>query len=82
MRSNTSDTVLSTNVDVSIRLRRAIHLRDLTLVKRIVKNHVEKLQNPDLVDNGNTSLHLAAKLGFVEIAVSFRVTSSPSTLYD
>ncbi|KAL8703878.1 MAG: hypothetical protein Q9201_002929, partial [Fulgogasparrea decipioides] len=59
---------LSTNVDVPTRLRRAIHLIDLTLVKRIVKNHAETLQNPDLEDNGDTSLHLAAKLGFLEIA--------------
>ncbi|KAL8738216.1 MAG: hypothetical protein Q9181_000942 [Wetmoreana brouardii] len=65
MRSYNS---LSTNVDVPTRLRRAIHLNDLTLVKRIVKNYAEKLQNPDLEDNCDTSLHLAAKLGLLEIA--------------
>ena len=72
MRSrNTSDLLpLSTNVDVTSRLRRAIHLNDLVLVKRIVKNNPRSLQNPDLSDDGNTSLHLAAKLGFVGIAVS------------
>lgn len=69
MKSSISDSSFSTNVDVSTRLRRAIHLGDLVLVKRIIKNHPEKLQNPDLGDNGNTSLHLAAKLGFSDIAV-------------
>ncbi|KAL9030466.1 MAG: hypothetical protein Q9196_001410 [Gyalolechia fulgens] len=68
MKSSISDSSFSTNVDVSTRLRRAIHLGDLVLVKRIIKNHPEKLQNPDLGDNANTSLHLAAKLGFLEIA--------------
>ena len=77
MKSHTSDVSLSTNVDVPTRLRRAIHLNDLTLVKRIVKNHLEKLQNPDLEDNGNTSLHLAAKLGFLDIAVSLLMFPLP-----
>jgi len=56
-------------IDVSTRLRRAIHLNDLTLVKRIIKNNPQSLQNPDFGDNGNTSLHLAAQLGLLEIAV-------------
>ncbi|KAL8721744.1 MAG: hypothetical protein Q9225_001642 [Loekoesia sp. 1 TL-2023] len=68
MKSNISDVSLSTNVDVPTRLRRAIYLNDLVLVKRIVKTHPEKLQNSDLEDNGSTSLHVAAKLGFLEIA--------------
>ncbi|KAL8713973.1 MAG: hypothetical protein Q9220_002119 [cf. Caloplaca sp. 1 TL-2023] len=68
MRNNHSDTILSTTVYVPIRLRRAILLDDLILVKRIVKNHPENLRNPDLEDNGNTSLHLAARLGFLDIA--------------
>ncbi|KAL8679771.1 MAG: hypothetical protein Q9186_003987 [Xanthomendoza sp. 1 TL-2023] len=68
MRNNDSEVSLSTNVDVPLRLRRAIRLNDLVLVKRIIKNNPDKLQNPDLGDNGNTSLHLAAKLGFLEIA--------------
>jgi len=55
-------------VDASTRVRRAIHLQDLTLLKRIVKNSPKDLQNPDFADNGNTSLHLAAKLGLLDIA--------------
>lgn len=70
MKNNISKVSLSTNVTVPIRLRRAIHLNDLILVRRIVKHSPDKLQNPDLEDNGNTSLHLAAKLGLLEIAVS------------
>ena len=56
-------------IDVSTRLRRAIHLKDLVLVKRIIQNNPQSLQNPDFSDNGNTSLHLAAQLGLLEIAV-------------
>jgi hypothetical protein len=56
-------------IDVSIRLRRAIYLNDLVLVRRIVKNHPLYLQNPDEADKVNTSLHLAAQLGFSQIAV-------------
>ncbi|KZF21791.1 ankyrin [Xylona heveae TC161] len=55
-------------IDVSVRLRRAIILNDLFLVKRITKNNPNALQNPDFAEKGNTSLHLAAKLGFLEIA--------------
>lgn len=58
-------------IEASIRLRRAIHLNDLVLVKRIIKNNPKILQNPDFEDNGNTSLHLTAKLGLAEITVSF-----------
>lgn len=72
MRKPNSEFLLSTNVGVAVRIRRAIHLNDLVLVKRIIKNHPEKLQNPDYEDDGNTSLHLAAKLGLVDIAVSDR----------
>ncbi|KAF2455374.1 ankyrin repeat-containing domain protein [Lineolata rhizophorae] len=55
-------------IPVSTRLRRAIVLNDLTLVKRIVHANPEELQNPDFDDKSNTSLHLAAKYGHVEIA--------------
>ncbi|KAL9613245.1 MAG: hypothetical protein Q9167_002205 [Letrouitia subvulpina] len=55
-------------IDVPVRLRRAIVLHDLVLVKRIVKNNPSSIQNPDLGENGNTSLHLAAQLGATEIA--------------
>ncbi|KAI9726842.1 MAG: hypothetical protein M1834_008598, partial [Cirrosporium novae-zelandiae] len=55
-------------IDISIRLRRAIVLNDLLLVKRILKHNPAYLQNPDFTDKSNTSLHLAAKYGFVELA--------------
>lgn len=57
-------------MEASIRVRRAIYLNDLVLLKRIIKNNPRILQNPDFEDNGNTSLHLAAKLGLTDIAVS------------
>lgn len=57
-------------MEASIRVRRAIHLNDLVLLKRIIKNNPRILQNTDFEENGNTSLHLAAQLGLIEIAVS------------
>jgi hypothetical protein len=58
-------------IDVPQRLRRAIHLKSLSLVKRIVPK--ETAEHPDLLYNhdedGNTSLHLAAQLGLPDIAV-------------
>ncbi|KAI9881221.1 MAG: hypothetical protein M1830_007199 [Pleopsidium flavum] len=54
-------------IDPSIRLQRAIYLNDLLLVKRIIKNNPEFLQNPDFADKSNTSLHLASKLGYLDI---------------
>ena len=51
------------------RLRRAILLNDLALVKRIIRNNPSFLRNPDFQDKSNTSLHLAAKAGFTEVAV-------------
>lgn len=60
-------------IDPSIRIRRAIHLNDLSLLQRIIKNNPNLVQNIDFADNGNTSLHLAAQLGHLEIAV--RVTT-------
>ena len=56
-------------IDPPTRIRRAIHLNDLVLLRRIVKNNPQHLQNPDFNDDGNTSLHLAAKLGLYDIAV-------------
>lgn len=55
-------------IDVSRRLRRAILLNDLPLVKRIIRNNPAYLRNTDFEDCSNTSLHLAAKHGFVAIA--------------
>lgn len=52
----------------SIRLRRAILLNDVLLVKRIIHNNPRLLQNPDFDDKSNTNLHLAAANGFTEIA--------------
>ncbi|KAL9603688.1 MAG: hypothetical protein Q9219_001007 [cf. Caloplaca sp. 3 TL-2023] len=68
MRGDLTNVSLSTNINVPTRLRRAIHLDDLVLVRRIVKNHPTEIQNPDLDDNGNTSLHLATILGLLGIA--------------
>lgn len=55
-------------IDVSRRLRRAILLNDLLLVKRIVRNNPRWLRNPDFEDKSNTSLHLAAQCGYMAIA--------------
>lgn len=55
-------------IDPSTRLRRAILLDDVLLVKRIVRTNPKLLQNPDFEDKSNTSLHLAAAHGFVDIA--------------
>ncbi|KAF1848213.1 ankyrin [Cucurbitaria berberidis CBS 394.84] len=55
-------------IDVSLRLRRAILLNDLSLVKRIIRNNPKFLRNPDWADKSNTSLHLAARSGFTLIA--------------
>ncbi|KAF2746990.1 ankyrin [Sporormia fimetaria CBS 119925] len=55
-------------IDVPRRLRRAILLNDLILVRRIVQNNPKYLLNPDFEDKGNTSLHLAARHGFMQIA--------------
>ncbi|KAF5849498.1 hypothetical protein GGP41_006345 [Bipolaris sorokiniana] len=55
-------------IDVPRRLRRAILLNDLPLVKRIVRNNPNYIRNPDFDDRSNTSLHLAAKHGFTTIA--------------
>ncbi|QVM10667.1 hypothetical protein D8B26_005320 [Coccidioides posadasii str. Silveira] len=54
-------------LSVPIRLRRAILLNDAFLVKRIVRNNPEYLENPDYDDKSNTSLHLAAILGHLDI---------------
>ncbi|KAL8774965.1 MAG: hypothetical protein Q9209_000444 [Squamulea sp. 1 TL-2023] len=82
MRNHNPNTSLSTIVDVPVRLRQAINLNDLVLVKRIVKNNPNRLKNPDLDDHGNTSLHLAAKLGFLEIAVSVDINLPSQFLID
>lgn len=56
-------------IDVSSRLRRAILLNDPLLVRRIIHNNSPNfLTNPDFEDKSNTSLHLAASLGYTDIA--------------
>ncbi|KAI5287058.1 hypothetical protein KEM54_006273 [Ascosphaera aggregata] len=54
-------------IPVATRLRSAIVANDLLLVKRILRNNPTYLKNPNLDDDGNTSLHLAAILGHLEI---------------
>lgn len=61
--------VLITRIDVPRRLRRAILLNDVSLVKRIVRSNPKYIRNPDYEDRSNTSLHLAARCGFMAIAV-------------
>ena len=53
---------------ISLRLRRAVQLNDLALVKRYLKNSIKLLYNPELTNKSNTSLHYAAQNGHVEIA--------------
>lgn len=55
--------------DPSNRLREAIITNDLSLVKRLLRGNDTLLQNPTFEDKSNTSLHLAALYGHVEIAV-------------
>ena len=57
-------------VEASTRLREAIIVNDLPLVKRLLKSTPSLLQNPNFEDKGNTSLHLAALYGHVEVAVT------------
>ena len=73
-------TVPYSMIDTSTRLRRAIHLRDAPLVRRIVKANPKLLENPDFEDKGNTSLHIAAKHGFKEIAVRWRDLQLPQNV--
>lgn len=61
-------------IEPSIRLRRAILLNDVLLVKRIIRTNPTLLQNPDFDDKSNTSLHVAAQLGFEEIVVRLATT--------
>lgn len=56
-------------IDASSRLRRAILLNDVLIVKRIVRSNPKLLKNPDFKDKSNTSLHIAAQAGYEEIVV-------------
>lgn len=55
---------------VPSRLRRAILQRDLLMVKSITAKYPRLLQNPNYGDKSNTSLHLAAAMGDIDIVVS------------
>lgn len=57
-------------IEPSLRLRRAILLNDVLLVKRIIRTNPTLVQNPDFDDKSNTSLHVAAQAGFEDIVVS------------
>ncbi|KJZ78191.1 hypothetical protein HIM_02229 [Hirsutella minnesotensis 3608] len=56
-------------IEPSIRMRRAIHVGDGLLVKRLLKSHPSLLHNPDasLLGLSNSNLHLAASLGHRDI---------------
>ena len=54
----------------STRLREAIIVDDISLVKRLLAANGALLQSPNYEDKSNTSLHLAAKYGHAELAVS------------
>lgn len=62
-------TVFRVELVVPVRLRRAILQNDVLLVKRIVKNNPSYLRNPDFSDKSNTSLHLAAIKGHIDVVV-------------
>ncbi|ESZ93593.1 hypothetical protein SBOR_6022 [Sclerotinia borealis F-4128] len=57
-------------IETTLRLRRAIHSPDASLVNRILKSHPTLLHNPDSSPHGlsNTSLHLASSLGHLDVA--------------
>lgn len=55
-------------IEPDSRLRRAILANDLPIVERLIRTHPSLLRNPDFANKSNTSLHLAASHGFVEIA--------------
>jgi hypothetical protein len=59
---------IEVRVEVSIRLRRAVVRNDLALVQRILKTYPDSVHDADQSDKSNTSLHVAAREGFHEIA--------------
>lgn len=63
------DGIHRVELSVPVRLRRAILQNDVLLVKRIVKNNPSYLRNPDFSDKSNTSLHLAAIKGHIDVVV-------------
>jgi hypothetical protein len=69
-RANSENRV---DLPVAVRLRRAILRNDALLVNRIIKNNPKFLRNPDFSDKSNTSLHLAAALGYLDVIVCLRL---------
>ena len=67
-------------IEPAIRLRRAIYLKDVPLVRRILKANPGLLENPDYDDKSITSLHLAAEKGYLEITVRQSVVQHYSRL--
>ncbi|KAF4925771.1 NADH-dependent flavin oxidoreductase nadA [Colletotrichum fructicola] len=63
------DHSITTMIEPSLRVRRAITANDPLLVKRILKSHPGLLHNPDSSPLGlsNSNLHLAASLGHLPI---------------
>ncbi|KAJ0336091.1 hypothetical protein COL922a_008379 [Colletotrichum nupharicola] len=63
------DRSITTMIEPSLRVRRAITANDPLLVKRILKSHPGLLHNPDPSPLGlsNSNLHLAASLGHLPI---------------
>ena len=66
-------------IDASTRLREAIVLNDVCMVKRLLAVTPALLQNPNYEDKSNTSLHLAAKYGHAELAVRPKSHGSSSS---
>lgn len=62
--------VQGSGTSTSLRLRQAILSNDIALVERLLKANPHLLHNPDFDDKSNTSLHLAARAGHTELAVS------------
>ena len=66
-------------IDPAIRLRRALHLKDVPLVRRIIGANPKLRENPDFEDKSNTSLHIAAKHGLLDMVVCGALQSTLQT---
>lgn len=64
----------------SLRLRKAIAANDIPLVERLLQANPHLLHNPDFEDKSNTSLHLAAQAGHVELCVRNTPANTESLL--
>ncbi|KAI1296039.1 ankyrin repeat-containing domain protein [Xylaria venustula] len=56
-------------IEAPLRLRRAVHSNDASLVQRIIHTHPDLIHNPDHSADGlsNSNLHLAASLGHLQV---------------